>query len=219
MPSPVATAAPRKEDRRIQRTRALLREALFSLIVEQGYPSISIQDIADRANVARTTFYLHYTDKDQLLFTSLRDLYNELLSQVPTPSVEDIRRGHFPSISDRTDFDHISQYADFYRIMLGENGSPQFMHQVRQLLADAYEQRWLQPLAEGGLKPRLPLNLIAFLLAGIKISIMLWWVNHNMQPSPDDMRAAAEMFSLNGLLWALGVTEAPSGTSDWARPK
>lgn len=196
---------PRKEDRRIARTRGLLRDALFSLIVIQGYPSISIQDIADQANVARTTFYLHYTDKDQLLFSSLRDLYHQLLLQVPAPSMDDIQHGRFPSISARTDFEHLAQFADFYRVMLGANGSPLFMSQVRQLLADAYQTRWLEPLVASGLEPRLPVDLIAFLLAGIKISIMLWWVNHEMQPAADDMRLIAEQFSMNGLMWALGV--------------
>lgn len=203
------TPTVRKTDRRIQRTRTLLRDALFALIETQGYHTISIQEIADRANVARTTFYLHYRDKDQLLFSSLRDLYHQLLSQIPTPSLDDLQQGRFPGLSARTDFDHLTEYADFYRIMLGEQGSPQFMNEVRQLLADAYQTRWLEPLVASGLQPRLPLELVAFLLAGIKITVMTFWVNHEMQPDAQEMRCIAEQFSLPGLTWALGLP-APS---------
>ena len=47
-------------DRRVQRTRHLLNEALMSLIMEKGYEAITVQDIIDRANLGRSTFYAHY---------------------------------------------------------------------------------------------------------------------------------------------------------------
>ncbi len=62
----------KKVDRRIQRTRALLRDALMRLIIRKGYDEITIQDITDEANVARTTFYLHFADKDELLLGTMR---------------------------------------------------------------------------------------------------------------------------------------------------
>jgi len=55
-----------KTDRRVQRTRELLQKALIELIRERGYDAVTIQDIVDRANVGRTTFYLHYRSKDEL---------------------------------------------------------------------------------------------------------------------------------------------------------
>ncbi len=55
------------EDRRVQRTRQLLEQALLALLEEQDYESITVQQITDRANLGRATFYLHYRDKEQLL--------------------------------------------------------------------------------------------------------------------------------------------------------
>ena len=55
-----------KTDRRVQRTRELLQKALIELIRERGYEVITIQNIVDRANIGRTTFYLHYNSKDEL---------------------------------------------------------------------------------------------------------------------------------------------------------
>ncbi|RFM29133.1 TetR/AcrR family transcriptional regulator [Deminuibacter soli] len=56
-----------QDDRRTQKTRKLLAEALKELIAEKGYDAITIQDIIDRANVGRSTFYSHYESKEQLL--------------------------------------------------------------------------------------------------------------------------------------------------------
>ncbi|WP_437316167.1 TetR/AcrR family transcriptional regulator [Sorangium sp. So ce385] len=60
-------AAGKIADRRVQKTRKLLSDALVSLILEKGYDEVSIQDIIDRANVGRSTFYSHYENKEQLL--------------------------------------------------------------------------------------------------------------------------------------------------------
>ena len=54
-----------KMDRRVERTRESLQKALIELIAEQGYDSITIQEIVDRADLGRTTFYLHYNSKDE----------------------------------------------------------------------------------------------------------------------------------------------------------
>ncbi|MER9613505.1 TetR/AcrR family transcriptional regulator, partial [Mesorhizobium sp. M0312] len=53
-------------DRRVARTRGLLQDALIALIPERGYAAITVDDICQRANVGRSTFYTHYADKDAL---------------------------------------------------------------------------------------------------------------------------------------------------------
>src|SRR3990172_2299341 len=76
-----------KTDRRIQRTREVLQKALIELISERGYDAITIQDIVDRANVGRTTFYLHYRSKDDLFMScheaNLRAAFAEADSAIP----------------------------------------------------------------------------------------------------------------------------------------
>ncbi|MCP4222921.1 MAG: helix-turn-helix transcriptional regulator, partial [Actinomycetia bacterium] len=53
-------------DRRVRRTKQRLHEALMSLIVEKGYDKITVQDLIDRADVGRSTFYAHFETKDDL---------------------------------------------------------------------------------------------------------------------------------------------------------
>jgi AcrR family transcriptional regulator len=64
----------RAPDRRVQRTRKLLQEALMTLILEKGYEAMTIQDIIDRANVGRATFYNHFLDKQDLLVSGFAEL-------------------------------------------------------------------------------------------------------------------------------------------------
>lgn len=54
-------------DRRVRRTRRALQDSLTSLILEKGYDAVTVEDITDRADLGRTTFYLHYKDKEELL--------------------------------------------------------------------------------------------------------------------------------------------------------
>lgn len=55
------------EDRRVRKTKQALRTALDELLLEQQYGRISVQDILDRSDVGKTTFYSHYGSKDDLL--------------------------------------------------------------------------------------------------------------------------------------------------------
>src|SRR5262245_41400479 len=67
-------------DRRVQKTRKLLQDALIELVAEKGYEAVSIREILDRANVGRSTFYAHFQDKDQLLH-SILDRLDELFDE------------------------------------------------------------------------------------------------------------------------------------------
>ena len=67
-------------DRRVQRTRRLLHKALMSLILEKKYESITVQEILDRADVGRSTSYMHFQDKDELLFSGFQYLQGFLES-------------------------------------------------------------------------------------------------------------------------------------------
>ncbi len=64
----------RTKDRRIQKTEALLREALGALVREKSYEEIVVKEILNRANVGRSTFYTHFADKDELLLSCIHDI-------------------------------------------------------------------------------------------------------------------------------------------------
>lgn len=68
-------------DRRVRRTRRLLHRSLIELMVERGYARITVQDVLDRADVGRSTFYSHYRDKDDLLVVSCAEYLHGTIAE------------------------------------------------------------------------------------------------------------------------------------------
>jgi len=86
----------RENDRRVQRTQQLLRAALLSLIEEKGFEALTLQEIIDRANVGRATFYAHFDRKEDLLVSGLDGLRLALSS----------RHRHTPAVAPRIESSH-----------------------------------------------------------------------------------------------------------------
>jgi AcrR family transcriptional regulator len=69
-------------DLRIRRTRKAIRESFFELVKKDGFEHISVKDITDGAMVSRNTFYLHYTDKYDLLDKICDDMVHTLYFRI-----------------------------------------------------------------------------------------------------------------------------------------
>jgi AcrR family transcriptional regulator len=194
---------PRKTDRRIQRTRQMLRDALMELVVEKGYETISIQDITDRANVARTTFYLHFKDKEDLLLQSLKDEFSGLLDNVPKRVLK-TSKGEEIELLDPAysgDFEYLAQYADFFRAMFGKSGSISFIHNLMEYLIEVIKQN----MPDLGVKERLPDGLIYNAMVYSQIGIITWWLNNLEAYTPQEMSKISYKLTTKGVWWALGI--------------
>ena len=186
----------KKVDKRILRTRQALREALIELVIEQGYDLITVQMITARANIARTTFYLHFQDIDDLLFNGFQDVYNELQDAVkPT------------QMNSTADWEHVAKHAAFYKAMLGEHGNAAFVSFIRNLLANVMQAHVLQPILETT-EPRLNPELIAHYLAGAQLGLYVWWLETDMSTPMNEMAQAGQDLAVKGLLWGLGVANS-----------
>jgi AcrR family transcriptional regulator len=186
-------------DRRVQRTRALLRDALFALINERGYNGITVKEITDRANVNRVTFYFHYKDKEDLLITVMQELYEELEAHRPDETLSDWAKQDWLYA-----FRHVGQHAPIYRALLGERGT---MALVGRLIdysvqtALQAERARLPPDAQ----PPLPLELVEHFYAGAFVGLLRWWVLNDMPYSPEQMAVMCHQLETNSGLWAIGL--------------
>src|SRR6266516_6349353 len=109
-------------DRRIPRTRGMLQQALMSLILKKDYETITIKDICDAANVGRSTFYAHYTSKDDLKRKGFDKLRKELVDrqrEALTMAADDRDRSLGFSL---TMFEHARDHVDHYRALVGGRG-------------------------------------------------------------------------------------------------
>ena len=203
---------PRKEDRRKERTRQLLRDALLELIPEKGYEAINVQDITDRANVARPTFYLHFNDKQDLLFSSLREIYDDLVERQHRAH-GDQHLGEIVANMDKvdaSDFRHVADHAAFYKVMLSEKGSMAFLLMVMEYLSSIMHTELVNKLAVNGTVGSIPTDLISSYLAGAELGIVNWWLKSNdMRYSPEQIAQMMSLICMMGTGWILRTEMHP----------
>jgi len=192
-----------KIDRRIQRTRKQLWEALIALIQEKDYSGITIQDIADRANVNRVTFYLHYRDKQDLLVKSVEVIFEELAAKT-APLTGEAFRLDVPPEGMTLVYRYIAENAGFFRIILGENGIPFVVDRFRRYLAGLTMQRFrmVMPPENPG---RIPLEIVAEYAAGSIIGLITWWLENDMPIPPEEFAHQTLLLTAHGPYWAAGI--------------
>src|SRR5215510_16130716 len=128
-----------KIDRRIQRTQELLQKALIELIGEQGYDVTTIQDIVDRANVGRTTFYKHYNSKDDLFMSCHEVILSDFhMSPIHPLSREELLSLEAPPAMTMA-YRHLAEARErLYHIFEGKDGSL-ILRQIRDRSAREIE--------------------------------------------------------------------------------
>jgi AcrR family transcriptional regulator len=102
----------RKTDRRIRRTRKVFHDALISLVLEKDYESITVQEILDRADIGRSTFYLHFDGKDELLI-SMKDLRETLNAAMQRRRASLTGGGQIIGFGEAM-FQHANEYRNVY---------------------------------------------------------------------------------------------------------
>jgi AcrR family transcriptional regulator len=175
-----------KLDRRVQRTRELLQQALITLIRERGYDAVTIQDIVDRANVGRTTFYLHYAGKDELLLgcheaivqqfafgPHARLSRDELLSPDAPPGLV---RAYQHLADARTVLYPMFQGKD--GLLLLQRLRDWCAREIASTLHAAFDE------AESSV----PFEVLAHSLAGAQLGLLHWWLQKR-QPYPPEQLA------------------------------
>jgi AcrR family transcriptional regulator len=179
----------RRLDRRVQRTRKLLRDAMMALILEEGYDALSIQDITDKANLGRATFYLHFKDKDELLMDVMDQFMEDILVQVPQLAEIQWRLEDTKNIAKL--FDFAAEHYDLYRILTISSGAITASRQLHQTIASNIKTCIQREIDELGDQPIIPVEFIANHFAGSLLSIMYWWLDSDLPYSAEEM---AEMF-------------------------
>ena len=115
-----------KMDPRVTRTERLLIDALMGLILEEGYDAVTVRDIVQKAGVNRSTFYLHFRDKQDIMSHMENYLLSQLIEAMIDPTfsqksaLSDYKKFGTPSKTAVALFSHVEKYAPLYRTMLVE---------------------------------------------------------------------------------------------------
>ncbi|MPZ30243.1 MAG: TetR family transcriptional regulator [Rhodospirillales bacterium] len=164
----------RAKDRRIQKTQRFLHEALASLIREKAYDSISVKEILDRANVGRSTFYLHFRNKDELLVSSIHDMLRPLQSRGPPPSARRHERIIWFSLPV---FEHVHQHRRSGAARMGTRGWVVIHEHLRKVLVELIADDVKRDF-QGRRKSasQMSPNLLVQYVASTFILVLNWWV-------------------------------------------
>lgn len=183
-------------DRRLQRTRALLQGALTSMIIEKGYEATTVQDIIDRANVGRSTFYAHFADKETLLISSIEDL-REFLRQQQVRAPQSSGGPHHCGFAfSQAMFAHAREHAPLYRAMVGRKSGAVVIQRISLMILDLVRD---ELTALGFKATPAQRDLIAQHVGGGFMGVLTWWLDHGVKLSPQEVDVIFRRLVMEGL--------------------
>ena len=194
------TIAKHAIDRRIGRTRAMLQDALISLILKKGYEAITIKDICDEADVGRSTFYAHYTSKDDLKRRGLEDHLRRLLvdRQRDAPAAP----GDVGARSLRFSlamFEHARDHMDLYRALVGGRGGALALGGIRRILCDLVRDE-LAAAADKDSEAAVPRELVVQYVVGAYMAVLTWWLDGGAKLPPARIDAMFRRLATEGIV-------------------
>ena len=183
----------KKTDARVRKTRDALGDALIALMQEKPFETITVQDVLDRAHVSRSTFYSHYSDKDDLLMSDADEFFQALSMALSQHGEKSDRV--FPV---REFFAHLSDVQPFFKALVKSGKYQENMELARGHFARGIERR-LAELPQGQSIPPQELPAIAFTHAGALLSLLTWWLDRGMRESPAEMDQLFHRMVWNGV--------------------
>ena len=183
----------KKTDARVRRTRDALGDALIALMQEKPFDTITVQDVLDLAHVSRSTFYAHYSDKDDLLMSDAEEFFEALSMALSVYGDKSDRV--FPV---KEFFTHLSDVQPFFKALVKSGKYQENMDLARGHFARGIERR-LSELPRSKSIPANQLPAIAFTHAGALLSLLTWWLDRGMRESPDEMDELFHRLVWNGV--------------------
>ncbi len=174
------TKKKKSPDRRIQRTRQLLLDSLIKLILEKGYETITVQDIIDRANIGRSTFYSHFQDKEDLLlsgFESLRDIFEGFQNQT---SQETIGWNFSLAL-----FQHAEEQRPVFKALFGKQAGAVVVSNFKKTLTVLLHEHFQAIFPKK--KQPVPLDVFVQYFVSTFFGLLTWWLDNDISCSAEQL--------------------------------
>jgi len=188
-----------RPDRRVGKTRRALKEGLTDLILERGYEAVTVQDVIDRADVGRSTFYAHFVDKDDLLLAILSDL------RVPGPDTS-TWRANDPAFGWTLElFRHFGSGRRLFKAVTSSQSGALARREMTAWLEDLARAELSRLQAPRKLDPARLETVVRFLV-GTFIGFMDWWMREENEGLPaETVDRAFRSLVLPGVANVLGL--------------
>jgi AcrR family transcriptional regulator len=177
-------APKRPIDRRVDRSRRKLHDALVAMILERGWDRVSVRGVCDRAGVGRSTFYVHFADKEDLLIGGLDTVRDDLRAM----------RSKQPFGFLRGLFEHAGQSRRLFHAVIGKHSGLAVQRRLRQVVLElTVDDLSAQQVPESRLQ------MTSRFLSGALVELLIWWVESPSTVSARDVEAMFVRMATNVL--------------------
>ncbi|WP_246608359.1 TetR/AcrR family transcriptional regulator [Paenibacillus agaridevorans] len=197
-------------DRRVLRTKRVLRDALTALMEEKGFEGITVKDLTERADINRGTFYIHYRDKYDLLEQSEAEIIG-VIESMAAEGFQNVVQGKWsnqdngaidPSPFVCKLFVYLQENAPFMRVILGAGGDPSFQKRLREVI----RQRALPILTSSGGEVLVPADYLTAYVSSAHLGVIQNWLDNGMDLPPEQMADILSKLTLLGPGHVAGIT-------------
>jgi AcrR family transcriptional regulator len=193
--------------RRVARTKAAIEDAFVQLVLERGYDRVAVEDITDRADLARATFYAHYPNKEAVQFSVFNRLTEDLVQRIadqggPATVV------HRDAI--QAAYKQAAEMPDLYRACLSDARTRQAHLSTLSRYA---EENFRDRLKALGQQPRVPVPLMARAFVGAHVAVLEAWLAGELEGEVEELASMALNFLIRGAAWAHGIRLDELGSS------
>ncbi len=188
-----------RAQRRVARTKAAIEDAFVQLVLEHGYERVAVEDISDRADLARATFYAHYPNKEAVLFSVFNRLVEELMQRIAYQGGpwNVVRRDAM-----QTAYKHAAEQPDLYRACLSDART---RRAYLSILSRYTEQNFRDRLNALGNQPRVPVPVMARAFVGAQVAILEAWLAGELEGDVEQLASMALDLFVAGGAWANGL--------------
>lgn len=172
-----------------RKTKQLIQTSFMSILEKKTFDSITVGDITKTAQINRGTFYLHYTDKfdlldqiEQQLFEDLGNHIDELQSRYS--STQTFEKGQEQLAA--TLFSSIKMHSPLIKIFLSNHGRPGFHLRFR----DAFSEKVHVNLVKNeSFKATVPMDYFLSFITSAFLGLIEQWVHNGLDKTPEEMTA------------------------------
>lgn len=184
------------EDRRVTRTRRLLRQALVKRMREKSVSSITVKELCGECDINRGTFYSHYSDVAALLASIENDLFTQLQQVLAQLSAEEMLTRDNTGRTMVALFEFLRENADICAALLCDNGDPAFIERVRAFVRREVLGEWRHMFSDGDGERQE--YTFAFLVSG-SMGMLQHWLESGLTLTPEQMAAMLTEFITQGV--------------------
>ena len=181
-------------DRRVRRTKAMLRAALTELLKTKPVNEISVTELTRKADVNRGTFYGHYKDIFDMVEQLENEMFQEFSALLQAYPADALKHGLRPILRDV--FEFLCRYEDISAALLSRERDTRFLEQLKGMVAERVSLEWGRLYRFDN--PREQAFCLSFLVGGV-VGIIQSWLEGERKETPEELAALSEAMILRGI--------------------